>query len=120
MKMYAHPLFQHLILQISSVFDLVWCLYTNIKIIFVLNKKFIWLIVTYVKVAHIFYLKIDIKKSSPGAAGKIIWILRHYLAENAISDMKISKKVAFYHDTKKILKRVCVPPRTKLGIGSWF
>ena len=93
--MYAHPLFQRLILQISSVFDLVWCLYTNIKIIFVLNKKFIWLIVTYVKVAHIFYLKIEVKKSSPGAAGKKFRISHHYLAENTISDMKFSKKVVF-------------------------
>ena len=90
--MYAHPLFQHLISQFSSVFDLVWCLYTNIKIIFVSNKKFI---VTYVKVAHIFYLKIEVKKNSPRAIGKIFRISRHYLAENTISDIKISRKVAF-------------------------
>ena len=65
------------------------------KIIFMLNKKFIWLIVIYVKVAHIFNLKIDVKKSSTAAAGKIFRILRHHVGENALLDMKIGKKVGF-------------------------
>ena len=58
MKIYAHPLFIRIISQISSVFDLISCLYTNIRIIFVLEKKLIWLIITYVEVGYIFYVKI--------------------------------------------------------------
>ena len=49
------------------------------------------------------------------------WISRHHLAENAISDWKISEKLAILNpDTKMILKNMHLSPHTELGIGSVF